>query len=391
MKRIFLMNCERKYNFLNINVLFASLIIGLIILLSPARCLAQSGIENKRSFIIKADTITRFDTTFIIDTIIKEVTFIKYDTIFDREEPVAEDVAENKDEDIVRKFECSLGMTVNQLAITHWAAGGESNTSGKLTANFKYNYNRPLFNYETAGIFAYGRSNYAKDKRKEKTEDRCELSLTMKHNNKKRLTFTSMATLKTQFTNGYSYPNDSIPISKFFAPAYLTLSIGYTYNIHDIVTIFASPAAGRITFVTDQDLADKGAFGVEASYWNVINGDSILVHGKNFLGELGFNLLIKYKQNFRDNISVFSTLNFYNNYMDVNKENRWNIDVDWETGFKFNISKSISTILNIHLIYDDNIKFSVTEIVNGEEITKQKPILQFKESLGITFLYKFAT
>ena len=213
----------------------------------------------------------------------------------------------------------------------------------------------------------------------------------MKHNNKKRITFTSMATLKTQFTNGYSYPNDSIPISKFFAPAYLTLSIGYTYNIHDIVTIFASPAAGRITFVTDQDLADKGAFGVEASYWNVINGDSILVHGKNFLGELGFNVLIKYKQNFRDNISVFSTLNFYNNYMDVNKENRWNIDVDWETGFKFNISKSISTILNIHLIYDDNIKFSVTEIVNGEEITKQKPILQFKESLGITFLYKFAT
>ena len=65
--------------------------------------------------------------------------------------------------------------------------------------------------------------------------------------------------------------------------------------------------------------------------------------------------------------------------------------MDWETGFKFNISKSISTILNIHLIYDDNIKFSVTEIVNGEEITKQKPILQFKESLGITFLYKFAT
>ena len=155
--------------------------------------------------------------------------------------------------------------------------------------------------------------------------------------------------------------------------------------------ISATPAGHRITFVTDQDLADKGAFGVEASYWNVINGDSILVHGKNFLGELGFNVLIKYKQNFRDNISVFSTLNFYNNYMDVNKENRWNIDVDWETGFKFNISKSISTILNIHLIYDDNIKFSVTEIVNGEEITKQKPILQFKESLGITFLYKFAT
>ena len=77
--------------------------------------------------------------------------------------------------------------------------------------------------------------------------------------------------------------------------------------------------------------------------------------------------------------------------MDHNKSNRWNIDVDWETGIRFLISKQISTVINIHLIYDDNIKFTVTEIDNGVEITKQRPILQFKESLGISFLYKFAT
>ena len=68
--------------------------------------------------------------------------------------------------------------------------------------------------------------------------------------------------------------------------------------------------------------------------------------------------------------------------MDVNRANRWNIDVDWETGVKFTISKSISTIINVHLIYDDNVKFNI----DGQ----QKPILQFKESLGISFLYKFA-
>ena len=101
--------------------------------------------------------------------------------------------------------------------------------------------------------------------------------------------------------------------------------------------------------------------------------------------------MIKYKHTINEDLSIFSTLNLYNNYMDPNKANRWNIDVDWETGIKFTINKRISTILNIHLIYDDNIKFNVTEIVNGVEVTKQKPILQFKESLGITFLYKFAT
>jgi hypothetical protein len=281
------------------------------------------------------------------------------------------------------KLEGNLGFTVNQLAITYWAAGGESTMSGKVSVNFKHTYNRSMFKYVTTGLFIYGGQGYAKDKRWEKTDDRLEASITMSHNNHRDLTFTSIAMLKTQFTNGYAYPNDSVPISKFFAPAYLTVSIGYTYNIHDVVSIFFSPSAGKFTFVNDQTLADKGSFGVEAGYWNIVEGDSIWIPGKRFLGELGLNLLIKYRQTFNNNISIFSTLNLYNNYMDSNRANRWNIDVDWETGIKFTISKYVSTIINVHLIYDDNVRFTIDD--------RQKPILQFKESLGISFLYKFAT
>lgn len=295
---------------------------------------------------------------------------------------LSQDTIAAKNKVVWHKFEGSVGLTVNQLAITYWAAGGESNMSGKATADFKYTYNRSMFNYVTTGLFVYGAQNFPKSKRLEKTEDRLELAMTMTHNNQKNLTFTSITMLKTQFTNGYKYPNDSIPISKFFAPAYLTISIGYTYNIHNIVSIFMSPAAGKFTFVNDQTLADKGSFGVEAGYWNIVEGDSTWIHGKRFLGELGFNVLIKYNQSFNNNISIFSNLNLYNNYMDVNKDNRWNIDVDWETGIRFTISKRISTIINVHLIYDDNVKFTIED--------KQKSILQFKESLGVTFLYKFA-
>ena len=215
--------------------------------------------------------------------------------------------------------------------------------------------------------------------------------MTMSSNNSKNFTFTAIGSLKTQFTKGYSYPNDSIAISGFFAPAYLNVSAGYNYNYNNILSFYISPIAGKMTFVMDQELADAGSYGVEAGYWNVYNGDSIWVKGKNILTELGINVLIKYKQNFTNDISVFSTLNLYNNYMDPNKSNRWNIDVDWESGVKFTINKQISATLHIHLIYDDNIKFNITEIVDGKEITKQKPILQFKESLGISFLYKFAT
>ena len=373
-----------KANLKNINVLASGILFVLLFLIMPNRGLAQDTVTSQPAFTIKIDTLTRIDTTYIIDTIIKEVKFVKIDTIFPEKPEIPQEISKiDKGKNTWHKLEGSVGMTINQLAITHWAAGGESNTSGKISANFKYTYNRRMFNYVTNGLFIYGTQNFTKNKRWEKTEDRLEVSTTMTHNNNRNLTFTAISMLKTQFTNGYSYPNDSIPISKFFAPAYLTVSIGYTYNIHNIVSIFVSPSAGKFTFVNDQTLADKGAFGVEAGYWNIHEGDSVWIPGKRFLGELGFNVLIKYHQTFKDNISIFSNLNLYNNYMDVNRANRWNIDVDWETGIKFTISKSISTVLNIHLIYDDNVRFTIDD--------KQKPILQFKESLGIAFLYKFAT
>lgn len=356
-------------------------------LVNPLNTKGQDTIFHARPYTIKIDTITRIDTTYIIDTIISKNTFIVTDTIY---ETTDEDIFSEK-KDYYHKFEGDIRVTLNQLAITHWAAGGESSGSGKITSNITYKYIRKLFNYEVNGIFAYGMSNYKKDNRYEKSEDRCEISMTMSNNNSKNLSFTSIASLKTQFTNGYSYPNDSIPISGFFSPAYINVSAGYNYKVKDYLSIYISPIAGKITVVTDQRLADLGSYGVEAGYWNIHNGDSTWVKGKNTLNELGINILIKYKQDFPNNISIFSTLNLYNNYMDPNKSNRWNIDVDWESGIKFTINKRISTIVNIHLIYDDNIKFTKTEIIDGIEVTKQTPILQFKESLGITFLYKFAT
>ena len=364
----------------------STLIMALLIIFTPT-IKGQDSISSARNYTIITDTITKIDTTYIIDTIINKYQYIITDTIYE-----TSDITKN--ENIIisdHKFEGTLRVTLNQLAITHWAAGGESNGSGKVSSNLTYTYDRELFKYVVNGIFAYGMSNYTKDKRYEKSEDRCELSMTMSNNNSNNLTFTSIASFTPQFTNGYTYPNDSIPISGFFAPAYLNVSAGYNYNYKNILSFYISPIAGKMTFVTNQKLANEGAYGVEAGYWEIHNNDSTWVNGKNTLTELGINILIKYKQDFKNDMSIFSTLNLYNNYMDPNKSNRWNIDVDWETGIKFTINKQISAIINIHLIYDDNIRFTVTENIDGKEITKQKPILQFKESLGISFLYKFAT
>lgn len=361
----------------------------MLLFCNPLKVKAQDTIAVSPEYFITADTIISFDTILKIDTIIRPKLVVRIDTVMLN---AAVDSAADMKRPMTSDFSGSVGLTVNQLAITHWAAGGESNASGKITADFKYSLNKKKFNYVTTGLLSYGLSSYAKNKRVEKTEDRCEISMTMSNNNNKNVTFTSMATLKTQFSNGYAYPNDSVPISDFFAPGYLTLSVGYTYTLFNkSLSIFVSPVSGKMTFVMNQTLADQGAFGVEAGYWNIVEGDSTWVPGKNFLSEIGINILVKYAKEFTPNIKMFTTLNCHNNYLDQNRSNRWNIDIDWETGLTMFISKRISTILNVHLMYDDNVKFSVTEIEDGIEVTKQRPLIQFKESLGITILYKFAT
>ncbi|MBQ1998337.1 MAG: DUF3078 domain-containing protein, partial [Spirochaetales bacterium] len=166
---------------------------------NPSTTKGQDSIFRALPYTIKIDTITRIDTTYIIDTIISKSTYIVTDTIF--ETSTEDSLLEKKD--YYHKFEGDIRVTLNQLAITHWAAGGESNGSGKVSSNITYKYNRAVFNYELNGIFAYGMSSYPKNKRYEKSEDRCEISMTMSNNNTNNLSFTSIASLKTQFTDGY--------------------------------------------------------------------------------------------------------------------------------------------------------------------------------------------
>ena len=94
--------------------------------MNPSNIQGQDTILNIPTYTIKFDTITRIDTTYIIDTIINTYTYVVRDTIY----------AQDKDESdndflLYYKFDGDVGITLNQLAITHWAAGGESNGSGK--------------------------------------------------------------------------------------------------------------------------------------------------------------------------------------------------------------------------------------------------------------------
>ena len=284
-------------------------------------------------------------------------------------------------------FHGSYGLNINQLALSNWAAGGENSSTGKAFANFTLLDKKKAFEQKLTGAFAFGISRFA-DKRIEKQDDKIDLTYALSLNSKTRWNISMVATFNTQFANGYKYPNDSTVISSFFAPAYLTVSAGYTYKSkNDRFQIFMSPMAGKVTFVMNQDLADAGSFGVKKGYYDQ---DSLWIPGENVAAAVGVNAIINYNQPIGKNITYTTMLNAFYNYTEKRDDNRLRLDLNWENTVNFAISKHLTTVLFVHLKYDHNTTFPVYEEIDGvETVVGNVPKLQIKESLGIAFIHNF--
>ena len=284
-------------------------------------------------------------------------------------------------------FHGNYGLNINQLALSNWAAGGENAWTGKAFANFALIYHKKRFEQKLVGTFAFGISRFG-DKRIEKQDDKIDLTYSLSLDSKTQWNISAVATFNTQFANGYKYPNDSTIISTFFAPAYLTVSAGYSYKTKDEhLQVFMSPLAGKVTFVMNQELADKGAFGVKKGYYDQ---DSIWIPGENIAPAIGINVIINYKQPISKSINYTTMLNTFYNYLERRDDDRLRLDVNWENTIHFTITKFLSTILFVHLKYDHNTTFPKYEEIEGvQTVVDNVPKLQFKESIGIAFLHKF--
>ena len=284
-------------------------------------------------------------------------------------------------------FHGNYGLNINQLALSNWAAGGENSWAGKAFANFSLIYHKKRFEQKFVGSFAFGISRFA-DKRLEKQDDKIDLTYSLSLNSKSRWNISTVATFNTQFADGYKYPNDSTVISTFFAPAYLTLSAGYTYKTkNERFQVFLSPLAGKVTFVMNQDLADQGSFGVKKGYYD---DEGIWVPGENIAAALGVNLIINYRQPIGKNITYITMFNGFYNYSEHRDDGRLTADFNWENTVNFVLSKHLTTMLFVHLKYDHNTTFPVYETIDGvETVVDNVPKLQVKESLGIAFVHTF--
>lgn len=279
-------------------------------------------------------------------------------------------------------------LNLNQVSFTNWAAGGDNSVSFAFKALMTAKYAHKRHHWDNGLITEYGLIWTDEDGIR-KNEDKLELESKYGFdlNKKKTLLLSALANFKSQFANGYNYPNDSLVISKFAAPGYLTLGLGIDWKPVDYFSLFVSPATGKITFIRDETIANSGVYGNEAAVRDSLG--NVTKKGETTVFQFGAYLNAKFNKEIVKNVTFASKLELFANYTGKTKASRM-VDVNWQNAFLFKINEWLAASLTLDLIYDKEIMIPKDENENGSiELNEFKSRVQFKEGLGLGLTYKF--
>ena len=257
-------------------------------------------------------------------------------------------------------------FTFNQTSFSNWVAGGDDAISLNSIIRLFANYNKDRVSWTNSVDMSYG-FNETRTQGYRKTDDNLLIATSFGYKIKRgesKLHWTSSAFFRSQFTDGFKYPNDSVPISRWMAPGYLTINTGLEYKKGDYLSAIYSPLAVKWTFVQDDALAALGSFGVKP--------------GEKMRTELGTTITVVFNKELIKNVTYDTKLGLFTNY----KEGFGNIDVNWNNIFLFKVNDWLSSNLVFHFIYDDDIDIVVTD-KDGNPTGEVGPRLQFRQAFGL--------
>ena len=278
----------------------------------------------------------------------------------------------------------SLGVNVNEVAFINWSAGGNNSISALFYGNFERKFQKKLLLWKTSATVRYGLN--AQDGRKvRKTDDEISLNSTYgyRRDSTSNFRYSAKFNFRTQFADGYTYPQRDKSISSFMAPGYIFLGVGAEYSApNQDFTVYASPITNKSTFVLDQRLANEGMFGVAPAVRDSIG--NIITKGENIRTEVGILLTSSFSKEVFTNVNLDNQVSFYTDYL--NKFG--NIDVDWQLKLNLVVNEFIKANIGSHLIYDDDVKFKEDTNDDGT-LETLGPKIQFKQLLGVGMIYEF--
>ncbi len=278
----------------------------------------------------------------------------------------------------------ALGVNINEVAFINWNAGGNNSVSALFYGNFDRRFKKKLLLWKTSASVRYG-LNAQEGRQLRKTDDEISLNSTYgyRRDSTSNFRYSAKFNFKTQFADGYKYPQRDKPISSFMAPGYIFLGVGAEYSApKEDLTVYLSPITEKSTFVLDQRLANEGMFGVTPAVRDSIG--NVLEKGENVRTEVGILLTSSFSKEVFSNINLDTHVSFYTDYL--NKFG--NIDVDWELKLNLVVNEFVKANIGSHLIYDDDVKFKEDTNDDGT-LETLGPKIQFKQLLGVGMIYEF--
>jgi hypothetical protein len=261
-----------------------------------------------------------------------------------------------------------FNLGFSQVSLSNWAAGGNSSVSGNAILNLHSNYKKGLNSWENSLNLGYGLLKQDETD-VQKTDDNFEFTSKYGRERSKHWSYAALVNFNTQFAAGYDHPNDSTKISTCLAPGYLYGALGMDYKPTTYLSVFLSPLTSKTTIVTEENLSNAGAFGVEV--------------GEKVRNEFGGYIRANITKEIMKNVKLTSTVSLFSNYL----EEPENVDVNWEMLILMKVNKYITVSLNTKLIYDHDI--NIVKDTNGDGNNNiNGPRTQFKEILSVGFSYK---
>ncbi len=299
-----------------------------------------------------------------------------------------------------------INLGFGQSHLSNWAAGGMNSYSFNGLLSLYANHSKGKLAWDNSLDLEYGSilqfTSTTPDSAKNwfKNSDRIELNSKLGYEAGGHWYYTMLLNFRSQMAPGYDGGGANV-ISDIASPAYTTFALGMDYKPNKSFSVFISPIAYRMLYVSRASL--RNSFGIENAVDS--NGDPILdalgvaMPGKALLSELGAYIKMNYVKdeplgiknvNFKTDLALFS------NYL----RNPENIDIYWNTIIGLKVNKLITATVSTNLIYDHDITITTNEErldengdvmkgADGKTLYIKGPRVQFKEALTVGFSYQF--
>ena len=268
-----------------------------------------------------------------------------------------ESVAADTLDDSSWDYALRTSLTGSQASYRNWSQGGTDNISMLGNAAFTSSYQKNNLMYNLGVNLRYGQSRIG-DGDFVKSDDQIRIRNQFRRLFRdERYSAIMNINFESQFDKGYDNPvaaegETREVVSRFFSPAYLSQTLGLSYN-PDRHLRFEAGLAMKQTFVSDTELSVK--YGLDT--------------GETFRNEAGFSLLIGYERRIMESIYYSGYVETFTN---INKS-LTSTDLFFVSEITGRINRYVSANVEFALAYND-------------DITDE---LQVRQTVSVGFSYSF--